>query len=82
MESEGFMKVGDLVRVDYEGWKVTEEAQYLRDVLIHGIIIDKYRGGHHNHEYITMWATNGEYKTFPSDEKMPPTITVISTGNH
>ncbi len=82
MESEGFMKVGDLVRVDYEGWKVTGEAQYLRDVLIYGIVVSKYTGGYNEHEYIMMWTTDGEYKTFPSDEQMPPTITVVSTGNH
>ena len=82
MEFEGFMKVGDLVRIDYEGWKVTEEAQYLRDILIYGIIIDKYTGGYHNHEYIMLWTTDGQYKTFLSTEYAPPTITVVSTGNH
>ena len=54
MEPEGSMKVGDLVRVDYEGWKVTEEAQYLRDTLIYGIIIDKYIGGYHKYEYVMV----------------------------
>ena len=82
MEPEGSMKVGDLVRVDYEGWKVTEEAQYLRDTLIYGIVVNKYTGGYNEYEYIMMWTTDGEYKTFPCEEKMPPTITVISTGNN
>jgi len=82
LELEGSMKVGDLVRVDYEGWKVTEEAQYLRDILIYGIDVNKYIGGYNEYEYIMMWTTDGEYKTFPCDEQMPPTITVVSTGNH
>lgn len=76
------MKISDLVRIDYEGWAIAEEAEYLKDIIMCGIIIDKYVGGHYNREYIIVYTTDGEYKTYTTDTNLPPTITVISVEEH
>ena len=76
------MKVGDLVRVDYSGWKIAKEAGYLRTFLVHGLLVDKYKRSYDDKCYIMIWTTDGEYKTFPCEEQIPPTITVVSAGNH
>ena len=82
MGFESFMKIGDLIKIDYAGWAIAEESEHFYDVSFHGIIIDKYTGGYHKREYIIVYTTDGEHKTFTTEKDIPPTITVVSTENH
>mgnify|MGYP003629341892 CR=1 FL=1 len=76
------MKVGDLVRIDYEGWKLTVEfLESLRERFC-GVIIDKFARQYDKAKYITIITTDGEYKTFPCNPELPPNITVVSDRDH
>ena len=76
------MKVGDLVRIDYEGWKLTVEfLESLRE-RFSGVIIDKFARQYDKAKYITIITTDGEYKTFPCNPELPPNITVVSDRDH
>ena len=76
------MKVGDLVKIDYNGWKLSVEFLDLFRKDFCGIIIDKFVRQHDKAKYITVITTDGEHKTFPCNPDAPPNINVISTGNH
>ncbi len=76
------MKVGDLVKIDYKGWKLSVEfLESLRERFC-GVIIDKFTRQHDKAKYITIITTDGKYKTFPCSPKIPPNISVVSAGNH
>ena len=75
------MKVGDLVRIDYKGYKLSVEFHDLSQQEFCGVIIAKFTRQHDKAKYITMVTTDGLHKTFPCTSDLPPNITVISTGN-
>jgi len=84
MGSTSDIKIGDLVKVDWADF-VTNNAviQTLKDIVIFGVVIDAYKaGGYKNRGYIIIYTTEGEYKTFSTDEELPPTITVLSDGEY
>ena len=76
------MKVGDLVKIDYNGWKLSVEFHELFREEFCGIIIDKFVRKYDKSKYITMITTGGEYKTILCNPDAPPNISVVSTGNH
>ena len=76
------MKVGDLVRVDYEGWKLTVEfLESFREEFC-GVIVRELERRYDKATYVTIITTDGEYKTFPCNPQIPPNITVVSAGDH
>ena len=76
------MKVGDLVKIDYNGWKLSVEFLDLFQQPYCGIIIDKFVRQYDKAKYITIITTDGEHKTFPCNPDIPPNINVVSAGNH
>jgi len=76
------MKVGDLVRIDYKGYKLSVEFLDLFRKEFCGIIIDKFTRQYDKAKYITIIATDGEHKTFPCNPQLPPNITVVSNRDH
>lgn len=82
MEFEGSMKVGDLVRIDYKGYKLSVEFLDLFEQEFCGIVIAKFTRQHDKAKYITMVTTGGLHKTFPCNPDIPPNITVVSDRDH
>jgi len=76
------VKVGDLIKIDYEGWKLTVEFLESHRETFCGVIIDKFARQYDKAKYITMVTTDGDHKTFPCNPDIPPNVTVVSTGNH
>ncbi len=76
------MKVGDLIKVDYKGYKLSDEFRDLRQVEFCGIVIAELARQYDKAKYITMVTTDGEHKTFPCSPDIPPNITVISNRDH
>jgi len=76
------MKVGDLVKIDYKGYKLSVEFLDLFRKDFCGIVIDKFARQYDKAKYITIITTDGEHKTFPCNPELPPNITVVSAGNH
>lgn len=84
MGSTSDIKIGDLVKIDWEYFVNNNVVtKTLRDIVIFGVVIDTYKaGGYKDRGYIIIYTTEGEYKTFSTDEELPPTITVLSNGEH
>jgi len=82
LEFEGFMRVGDLIRVDYRGHKLPVEFLDLLEQEFYGIVIAKFTRKHDRAKYITMATTCGDHKTFPCNPNTVPNITVISAQDH
>ena len=76
------MKVGDLVKIDYSGWKLSVEFLDLFRKDFCGIIIDKFVRQYDKAKYIIIITTDGEYKTFPCNPDIPPNISVVSALDH
>ena len=76
------MKVGDLVRIDYKGYKLSVEFLDLYKQEFCGVVIAKFTRQYDKAKYITMVTTDGYHKTFPCNPDIPPNVTVVSTGNH
>ena len=76
------MKVGDLVKIDYKGYKLNVEFHELFQQEFCGIIIRELERKYDKAKYITIVQTDGEHSTFPCDPVLPPNITVVSAGNH
>ena len=76
------MKVGDLVRVDYKGYKLSVEFLDLYKQEFCGVVIARFTRQYDKAKYITIITTDGEHKTFPCNPDIPPNVTVVSTGNH
>jgi hypothetical protein len=76
------VKVGDLVKIDYNGWKLNVEFLDLFRKAFCGIIIREIDRQYDKAKYITIMTTDGEYKTFSCNPDTPPNITVVSDRNH
>jgi len=76
------MKVGDLVKIDFKGWKLSIEFLEVLTQEFCGIIIAKFTRQYDKAKYITIITTDGEHKTFPCNPDIPPNINVVSAGNH
>tara|TARA_Y100000310_G_scaffold202842_1_gene203076 strand:- start:876 stop:1124 length:249 start_codon:yes stop_codon:yes gene_type:complete len=82
MNRRSSVKVGDLVKIDYKGYKLSVEFLDLFRKDFCGIIIDKFARQYDKAEYITIITTDGEHKTFPCSPELPPNITVVSDRDH
>jgi len=76
------VQVGDLVKIDYKGYKLSVEFLEVLTQEFYGVIIRKFIRQYDKAKYITMITTDGEHKTFPCNPDAPPNISVVSTGNH
>ena len=76
------MKVGDLVRIDYKGYKLSVEFLDLLQQEFCGVVIAEFTRQYDKAKYITMVTTDGEHKTFPCNPDIPPNITVVSNRDH
>ena len=76
------VKVGDLVRIDYKGYKLSDEFRDLCQVEFCGVVIAEFARQYDKAKYITMMTTGGEHKTFPCNPQLPPNITVVSDRDH
>ena len=77
------MEVGDLVKIDYKGYKLSVEFLDLFRKEFCGVIINKFAKQYDGKaKYITIITTEGEHKTFACDPELPPNITVVSAGIH
>jgi hypothetical protein len=76
------VKVGDLVKIDFKGWKLSVEfLEVLREEFC-GVVIAKFTKQYDKNEHITIITTDGKHKTFPCNPQLPPNITVVSAGDH
>ena len=76
------MKVGDLVKVDYKGYRLSDEFRDICHLEFCGVVIAKFTRQYDKAKYITMVTTDGLHKTFPCNPNIPPNITVVSGRKH
>ena len=76
------MKVGDLVRIDFKGWKLSVESLEALSQEFCGVVIARFARQYDKAKYITIITTDGEHKTFPCNPDIPPNITVVSSRDH
>jgi len=77
------VKVGDLVRVDFKGWKISTDVLDTNFAkVVHGVVVDKFMRQYDKAKYIVVRTTEGKHKIYPANPQIPPNITVVSAGNH
>ena len=77
------MKVGDLVRVDFKGWKISTDVLDTNFAkVVHGIVVNKFIRQYDKAKYIVVRTTEGKHKISPANPQLPPNITVVSDRDH
>jgi len=77
------VKVGDLVRVDFKGWKISTDVLDTNFAkVVHGLVIDLFTRQYDKAEYIVVRTTGGKHKIYPANPQLPPNITVVSDRDH